>query len=118
MAALALRGTLSAMDERPRGKVTRVGLGLVVVFVLGLAALFLSSAHTIQLIGFVMLVGVGTALLIEYRPKRARNRPEPLRERPGYLPGTARVIDPTWNDGDTAIRREDAERERRPGRGA
>jgi membrane protein implicated in regulation of membrane protease activity len=107
------------MDESPRRSVTRVGFGLALVFVLGLAATFLSSSHVIQLVGFVMLLGVVTVLLIEFRPRRARNRPQPLRERTGYVP-SARVIDPTWNDGDTAIRREDAERERerRPGRGA
>ncbi|HEY1511969.1 MAG TPA: hypothetical protein VGF93_23390 [Solirubrobacteraceae bacterium] len=105
------------MDESPRGKVTRVGFGLALVLVLGLAATFLSSSSLIQLIGFVMLIGVATVLLVEFRPKRPRNRPEPLRERTGYVP-SARVIDPTWNDGDTAIRLEDAERERRPGRGA
>jgi membrane protein implicated in regulation of membrane protease activity len=106
------------VEDGSRGHLTPIGIALIVAFVIGLLALFLPVSHTVQVIGFAMVTIVGIVFLIEFRPKRARNRPQPLRDRTGYLPGTARVVDPTWNDGDAAIRREDADRERRPGRGA
>lgn len=107
------------MEDGSGARLTPFGATLVAALVLGLAGLFLASSHTLQVIGFIMVTVVLIIGLVEFRPKRPRGRPESLRMRSDYLPGTGRVVDPTWAEDMGPGRREpEAEPERRPGRGA
>jgi len=106
------------MDEqegqgaRPTGFVVTV----VVLLVIGFAALFIPSNHTIQVIGFAIITLVALVLLIEFRPKRPGRRQIPLRMRTNYLPGTGRMVRPEWTEEPGPD--ESPEPPRRPGRGA
>jgi membrane protein implicated in regulation of membrane protease activity len=91
----------------------------VVLLVIGCAALFIPSSHTIQVIGFAIIVLVVIVCLIEFRPKRPGRRQIPLRLRTNYLPGTGRVVRPDWTeDSGPEDEPEPESRRRRPGRGS
>jgi membrane protein implicated in regulation of membrane protease activity len=107
------------MEDGSGARLTPFGVTLVAALVLGLAGVFLASSHTLQVIGFIVVTAVLIIGLVEFRPKRAGGRPESLRMRSNYVPGTGRVIDPTWKEDSAPGRQEpEAEPERRPGRGA
>lgn len=98
---------------------TGFAVTVVVVLVIGLAALFIPTTHTIQVIGFAIVTIVGIVCLIEFRPRRPGRRRIPLRMRTNYLPGTGRLVRPEWSEDPGP--RDEAEpppRNRRPGRGA
>jgi hypothetical protein len=98
---------------------TGFAVTVVVVLVIGLAALFIPSTHTIQVIGFGIVTIVGIVCLIEFRPRRPGGRRIPLRMRTNYLPGTGRMVRPEWSeDPAPAEEPESPPRSRRPGRGA
>jgi membrane protein implicated in regulation of membrane protease activity len=97
---------------RPTGFVVTV----VVLLTIGLAALFIPSNHTIQVIGFAIITLVVLVLLIEFRPKRPGRRAIPLRFRTNYLPGTGRMVRPEWTEDPGPEER--PEPPRRRGRGA
>jgi membrane protein implicated in regulation of membrane protease activity len=97
---------------RPTGFVVTV----VVLLVVGFAALFIPSSHTIQVIGFAIITLVALVCLIEFRPKRPGRRQIPLRMRTNYLPGTGRVVRPEWTEDSGPD--EKPEPPRRRGRGA
>lgn len=97
---------------RPTGFVVTV----VVLLTIGLAALFIPSNHTIQVIGFAIITLVVLVLLIEFRPKRPGRRVIPLRFRTNYLPGTGRMVRPEWTEEPGPEER--PEPPRRRGRGA
>jgi hypothetical protein len=97
---------------RPTGFVVTV----VVLLTIGLAALFIPSNHTIQVIGFAIITLVVLVLLIEFRPKRPGRRAIPLRFRTNYLPGTGRMVRPEWTEDPSPEER--PEPPRRRGRGA
>ena len=109
-------GTTPDSVDSPRASVTGFAITVVVLLVLGFAALFISSSHTIQVIGFAIVTIVAIVLLIEFRPKRSERRLIPLRARTNYLPGTGRVVDPNWPEEPGPD--EKREPKRRPGRGA
>jgi membrane protein implicated in regulation of membrane protease activity len=98
---------------RPTGFVVTV----VVLLVVGFAALFIPSSHTIQVIGFAIITLVVIVLLIEFRPKRPGRRRIPLRMRTNYLPGTGRMVRPEWTEEPGPDERPEPP-SRRPGRGA
>ena len=98
---------------RPTGFVITV----VVLLVVGFAALFIPSTHTIQVIGFAIITLVALVLLIEFRPKRPGRRRIPLRWRTNYLPGTGRMVRPEWTEEPGPDERPEPPT-RRPGRGA
>ena len=100
----------------PRSSATGFAITVVVLLVIGFAALFIPSSHTIQVIGFGIIVLVAIVCLIEFRPKRPGRRPIPLRMRNNYLPGTGRVVRPEWTEEPGPD--EKPEPPRRPGRGA
>jgi membrane protein implicated in regulation of membrane protease activity len=77
---------------------TGFAITVVTVLVIGLAALFIPSSHTIQVIGFAIITIVGIVCLIEFRPKRPGRRQIPLRMRTNYLPGTGRMVRPEWSE--------------------
>jgi hypothetical protein len=104
------------MEDNSRTRITPLGIALAAALILGLAALFLAPSHALQVIGFIAITVVGIVLLVEFRPTRARSRPQSLRLRNNYLPGTGRLMDSTWGQDET--RGEEPEAERRPGRGA
>ncbi|HET7047635.1 MAG TPA: hypothetical protein VFI54_05135 [Solirubrobacteraceae bacterium] len=98
---------------------TGFAVTVVVVLAIGLAALFIASSHTIQVIGFAIVTIVGIVCLIEFRPKRPGRRRIPLRMRTNYLPGTGRVVRPEWSEEPgPGEEPESPPRSRRPGRGA
>jgi membrane protein implicated in regulation of membrane protease activity len=100
---------------RPTGFVVTI----VVLLVLGFAALFIPSSHPLQVIGFAIITLVGIVSLIEFRPRRPGRRPIPLRMRTNYLPGTGRVVRPEWSEEPgPGEEPEPPSRSRRPGRGA
>ena len=105
--------------DSPRASPTGFVVTVVVLLVIGFAALFIPSSHTIQVIGFAIITFVALVCLIEFRPKRPGRRPIPLRMRTNYLPGTGRVVRPEWSEepgpGDEP---EPESRRPRPGRGA
>jgi membrane protein implicated in regulation of membrane protease activity len=98
---------------RPTGFVATV----VVLLVIGFAALFIPSTHTVQVIGFAIITLVAIVLLIEFRPKRPGRRQIPLRMRTNYLPGTGRMVRPEWTEEPGPDERPEPPT-RRPGRGA
>jgi hypothetical protein len=105
--------------DSPRASPTGFVVTVVVLLVIGFAALFISSSHTIQVIGFAIITIVGIVCLIEFRPKRPGRRQIPLRMRTNYLPGTGRVVRPEWSEEPgPADEPEQPPRSRRPGRGA
>jgi membrane protein implicated in regulation of membrane protease activity len=98
---------------------TGFAITVVVVLVIGLAALFIPSSHTIQVIGFAIVTIVAIVCLIEFRPKRPGGRRIPLRMRTNYLPGTGRMVRPEWSeDPGPGEEPEPESRRPRPGRGA
>jgi membrane protein implicated in regulation of membrane protease activity len=99
---------------RPTGFVITVA----VLLVIGFAALFIPSTHTIQVIGFAIITLVAIVLLIEFRPKRSERRLIPLRARTNYLPGTGRIVRPEWSEEPGPGEEPEQESRRRPGRGA
>ena len=82
--------------DSPRSSPTGFVITVVVLLVIGCAALFIPSTHTIQVIGFAIITLVAIVCLIEFRPKRPGRRRIPLRMRTNYLPGTGRVVRPDW----------------------
>jgi hypothetical protein len=102
--------------DSPRSSATGFAVTIVVLLVIGFAALFIASSHTIQVIGFAIIVVVAIVCLIEFRPKRPGRRMIPLRMRTNYLPGTGRMVRPDWTDEPGPD--EKPEPRRRPGRGA
>jgi len=98
---------------------TSFAVTVVVVLVIGLAALFIPSTHTIQVIGFAIVTIVAIVCLIEFRPRRPGRRRIPLRMRTNYLPGTGRLVRPEWSE-EPGPEDEPTSppRSRRPGRGA
>jgi hypothetical protein len=102
--------------DSPRSSATGFAITVVVLLVVGFGALFIPSSHTIQVIGFAIIVLVAIVCLIEFRPKRPGRRPIPLRMRNNYLPGTGRVVRPEWTEEPGPD--EKPEPPRRPGRGA
>lgn len=106
-------------QEGQSARPTGFAITVLVLLVLGFAALFLASSHTIQVIGFAIVTIVGIVCLIEFRPKRSERRLIPLRHRTNYLPGTGRIVNPDWaEDAGPGEDSESASRRRRPGRGA
>ena len=102
-----------------RSTTTGFVVTVVVLLVIGCAALFIPSTHTIQVIGFAIITLVGIVCLIEFRPKRPGRRKIPLRHRTNYLPGTGRMVRPEWTeDPGPSDEPEPPSRSRRPGRGA
>jgi hypothetical protein len=97
---------------RPTGFAATVA----VVLAIGLAALFIPSTHTIQVIGFGIVTIVGIVCLIEFRPTRPGRRRIPLRMRTNYLPGTGRMVRPEWTEEPGPDEKPGPPR--RPGRGA
>jgi len=95
-------------------------LTVVVLLVIGFAALFIPSTHTIQVIGFAIVTLVAIVCLIEFRPKRPGRRKIPLRHRTNYLPGTGRMVRPEWTEepGPADEPESPPSRRTRPGRGA
>ena len=112
-------GMIPDNADSPRSTPTGFVITVVVLLVIGCAALFIPSTHTIQVIGFAIVTLVAIVCLIEFRPKRPGRRRIPLRMRTNYLPGTGRVVRPDWTEepgpGDES---ESPPRSRRPGRGA
>jgi hypothetical protein len=107
----------------PRIRPSPAGVVLAAVLLVGLVALFVASSHTVQLIGFIIVVLVAIVLLVEFRPRGrgARSfstfllRTESNNPRKGGRPPDQGWIDPD------ALHREREEQERRsrgPGRGA
>jgi predicted lipid-binding transport protein (Tim44 family) len=112
-------GTTPDNPDSPRGSLTGFAATVVVLLVLGFAALFIASSHTIQVIGFGLITLVAIVCLIEFRPKRSDRRLIPLRARTNYLPGTGRIVDPEWaEEPGPGDEREPESRRARPGRGA
>jgi membrane protein implicated in regulation of membrane protease activity len=102
-------------DTRPTG----FAITVLVALAIGFALLFISSSHTVQVIGFGVITIVGIVLLIEFRPKRPGRRQIPLRMRTNYLPGTGRVVRPEWSEEPAPGEEPDPQPRRRgPGRGA
>jgi hypothetical protein len=109
------------MHKAPRFRLTPAGMVLTVALVVALAALFLPSSHTVQLIGFVIVVLVVIVLVAELRPRRRK----PLsisaflmRVGPDHPTKSGRPPDQAWIDPE-ALYREREEHERRArGRGA
>jgi hypothetical protein len=91
---------------------------VAVLLVIGLAALFIPSTHTIQVIGFAIITLVAIVCLIEFRPRRPGGRQIPLRHRTNYLPGTGRMVRPEWTEEPGPGEEPESPRSRRPGRGA
>ena len=104
--------------DSPRSSPTGFVITVVVLLVIGCAALFIPSTHTIQVIGFAIITLVGIVCLIEFRPKRPGGRRIPLRTRTNYLPGTGRVVRPDWSEEPGPGDEPEPPRSRRPGRGA
>jgi hypothetical protein len=114
-------GTASSSDDSGGSGSTPSGfvLTVVVLLVIGFAALFIPSTHTIQVIGFAIITLVAIVCLIEFRPKRPGGRRIPLRHRTNYLPGTGRMVRPEWTeDPGPSDEPDPPSRRRRPGRGA
>jgi membrane protein implicated in regulation of membrane protease activity len=105
-------------DQEGQGaRLTGFVITVVVLLVIGFAALFIPSSHTIQVIGFAIITLVVIVLLIEFRPKRPGRRRIPLRMRTNYLPGTGRMVRPEWTEEPGPDERPEPP-SRRPGRGA
>ena len=107
-------------DELDSQRATTRGfvVTVVVLVVIGLAALFIPTTHTIQVIGFAILTLVAIVCLIEFRPKRPGGRRIPLRHRTNYLPGTGRMVRPEWTEEPGPADEPESPSRRRPGRGA
>ena len=104
--------------ESPRASPRGFAVTVVVLLVIGFAALFIPSTHTIQVIGFAIITLVAIVCLIEFRPKRPGGRRIPLRHRTNYLPGTGRMVRPEWTEDPGPSDEPEPPSRRRPGRGA
>ena len=108
------------MDARSSGSLTPLGFGLLIALVLGIAALFAGPSHTVQLIGFIVVVVIAIVLLVEFRPRRAGGGWSASRLRTGPTE-LAWPEENAYRDREHEEREEREERERtgrRPGRGA
>ena len=104
--------------DSPRATTRGFVVTVVVLVVIGLAALFIPTTHTIQVIGFAILTLVAIVCLIEFRPKRPGRRQIPLRHRTNYLPGTGRMVRPEWTEEPGPGDEPESPSRRRLGRGA
>jgi hypothetical protein len=109
------------MDRTQRIRLSPAGVVLAVVLVVGLAALFLASSHTVQLIGFIIVVVVGIVLLADLRPRGSKPHSISaflMRVGPDHPTKAGQAPEQAWIDPEALYREREEQERRTRGRGA